>query len=104
MKGVELQIFIIIFIIVIIKVEPKSSVAPSMSVWWSPLRRRLKQRTGARETDKSVCVCVAGRSGEGWASTGAEQQESRCHGDGQEEGEGAWVHGEPCSGGGCGVG
>lgn len=51
-----------------------------------------------------ACVCVAGRSGEGWASTGAEQQESRCHGDGQEEGEGAWVHGEPCSGGGCGVG
>lgn len=45
-----------------------------------------------------------GGSGKGWASTVAEQQESRCHGDRQEEGGGAWMHGEPCPGGGCGVG
>lgn len=43
-------------------------------------------------------------SGSGWTSTVAEQQERRCHGDGQEEGEGARVHGEPCSCGGGGVG
>lgn len=51
-----------------------------------------------------VCVCGGGVSGLGWASTVAEQQERRCHGDRQEEGEGARVHGEPCSGGGGGVG
>lgn len=55
--------------------------------------------------DESVCVCGwGGVSGSGWASTVAEQQERRCHGDGQEEGEGARVHGEPGSSGGGGVG
>lgn len=45
-----------------------------------------------------------GGSGAGWTSTVAEQQERCCHGDRHEEGEGARVHGHPCSGGGGGVG
>lgn len=99
-ECVELQIFLFFMT----EGAQTSSGARSMSVWWSlAMRRRARQTTGGGGVDESVCVW-GGVSGLGWASTVAEQQERRCHGDRQEEGEGARVHGEPCSGGGGGVG
>lgn len=84
---------IIIVIVIFINVEPKKlSGAIHVSLG------------GLLEWGEGWSRERGGEPRAGWTSTGAKQQESRYHGDGQEEGDGAWVHGEPCSNGGCGVG
>ena len=73
-------------------------------IWWFSLAQWLHPSQSGSLRWEGWTWGRRGSSGVGRASTGAGQPQGCCYGDGQEEGEDAWVHGEPCSGGGCGVG